>query len=451
MPEQFSFPMLSVRDIRETLPELDIHVTEDDLNNPTPLRVKQIYEQFIELLLHVAPREMAQPGLHNAELLEYEELHQESVPMMAYIRAIHKLLSTVGVKELTLGDLIRPEKKRLLRNLSAIINFVKFHEDRQPVYAQLTQRTQSLAEEKHALEEDNERLVTQVGEGNRRRAAEAAEQQALKASNDEQTGVVQNLFNAQTDIRKECEETKKKLQAVKDEIMETDYRRLEAEKQLEELTAQIAPDPRKLKAHLAELQNADVAEKAQVRALEVQNVQYVKQREVIERLDEALDEALASQAECEAEHSKLKEVQRKLRERSEQAARDEGERAEQGRQMNRLTQRCEHVRERIKRIAEQHEKQLGLANSAHTDLLTEWNAVEQERSHESRRTVENEEKKRDLKDQLLRNRFEHESEVASVQQHQQELAIQVRAYHEDLMNAMKAVSSSQHNLVAAAS
>ena len=38
--------------------------------------------------------------------------------------------------------------------------------------------------------------------------------------------------------------------------------------------------------------------------------------------------------------------------------------------------------------------------------------------------------------------MEHEAEVASVQQQQQLLAAQVRAYHQDLLNAMKQVTGS---------
>ena len=38
-------------------------------------------------------------------------------------------------------DLIKPDPKRLVRNLSAIINFAKYREERVGVYTELTRRT----------------------------------------------------------------------------------------------------------------------------------------------------------------------------------------------------------------------------------------------------------------------------------------------------------------------
>ena len=87
MAERYSFPILKVDEIRDTMNELQINLTNDDLTQPAGWKVKQIYEKLIELLLNQKKEEMAQPAFNHIDLLEFPELHEESVPMVAFIKA----------------------------------------------------------------------------------------------------------------------------------------------------------------------------------------------------------------------------------------------------------------------------------------------------------------------------------------------------------------------------
>ena len=113
-----------------------------------------------------------------------------------------------------------------------------------------------------------------------------------------------------------------------------------------------------------------------------------------------------------------------------------------------LSQRNQMAREKNERMLEQHGAKLSVAEQAHADTRRAWTALEAERSHHCRQLEDNDSIVRELRDKLLRGKMEHEAEVASVQQQQQQLAAQVRAYHQDLRTAMKAVSTSNAVLVA---
>ena len=401
------------------------------------------------------------------------------------VRRSHKLLSTAGINDFSLNDIIKPEGVRLRRNLSAIINFAKFHEDRQPVYAAMTEKTDVLRTAKLDLEAENERLVTEVRDANQQRAQEKPTVDALLAENQQHTTVVSDLFNQQTEIKAESQKIKGTLATVTDKIKETEYDLQEASAQRDDLKAQIVPDPRKLRIELRELQAAEVTERGAVRELEVKLAQYAKQREVLERVEREVDEALALQVECEGELTKVKEAQRSLKAGAERAARDEGKKAEQEHEMRTFNQRSAHLKERLERIAEQHAVKQQVADDAHADALHRWQAVQNLKSSNTRQLEENESTARELRDKLLRGRIEHETETASVQQQQHLLAMQVpahapawtrawahtactaradalavlsvrrgsrsqvRAYHQDLLSAMKAASASQQQLVAA--
>ena len=250
----YSFPILKNQDILLCLSELSIEATEDDLVNPTSGKVQLMYSQFIEILLNQRREDMLQPSFSGIDALEYPELHEESVPTMGFLKSCHKLLSTSGISDFALHDITKPEYKRLRRNISAIINFAKFREERLQTFEGFTQQTEELAARKAALEEENERLVTEVNEANHRQQVEAPEAAALVAENGEREVVVRALWNRQTAVQKECQTLKAQLHEVQDAIKEANAKLLDAREEAQALKSQIVPDPKKLKHDLAALQ-----------------------------------------------------------------------------------------------------------------------------------------------------------------------------------------------------
>jgi kinetochore protein Nuf2 len=68
-------------------------------------------------------------------------------------------------------DLLAPEPQRLVKQLSAIINFIKFREDRVSFLQQLNGETEELVETQHRLEAENEQLEAQLAQLKAARAA----------------------------------------------------------------------------------------------------------------------------------------------------------------------------------------------------------------------------------------------------------------------------------------
>ena len=79
--------MLKKGELREVLGELNLEVTDDDLTNPAEKRVKTIYEHMIELFLHQRREDMLAPSLASIDMLEYPEMHEESLEKMAFVKA----------------------------------------------------------------------------------------------------------------------------------------------------------------------------------------------------------------------------------------------------------------------------------------------------------------------------------------------------------------------------
>ena len=84
---QYSYPLLHSEEILTVLRELTIDATSDDLINPTPQKVHVVFSQLVELLLNQKQEDTAQPQFKGIDMLEYPELHEESVPAMGFITA----------------------------------------------------------------------------------------------------------------------------------------------------------------------------------------------------------------------------------------------------------------------------------------------------------------------------------------------------------------------------
>lgn len=221
---QYSFPILQNKEIVVVLNELSIETVEDDLVNPTSGKVQLIYQQLIELLLNQRREDWLQPQFAGMAELEFPELHDESVSTAAFLRACQRLLTTCGISDFSLQDLIKPEYKRVRRNISAVINFAKFREERLNKYVEFRQETDGLAAKKLALEQENERLLAEVKRMSSERQQEAPEEQALVAENAEREVVVRELWNRQTAIQQECKGLKTQLQDVQDTVHETKFK-----------------------------------------------------------------------------------------------------------------------------------------------------------------------------------------------------------------------------------
>jgi kinetochore protein Nuf2 len=87
----YSFPILDDNDILLCLRELQMNVQETDLVNPTPQAVHSIYCHFLDILMNVTRDDLVQPQFTST--LEYPELHEDSIPMVTFLRSWYAALA----------------------------------------------------------------------------------------------------------------------------------------------------------------------------------------------------------------------------------------------------------------------------------------------------------------------------------------------------------------------
>jgi kinetochore protein Nuf2 len=140
--EKFNFPLLPIKEILICLKELGIPATEDDLTNPDKNKEESriILERLIESCIGMSRDDIALPPLQGLQMLEFPQLHDESIPHINNFRMCQKLMETCGIQDgnFSLNDCMAPSAKRFRKQLSGIINFAKFREERKQLLAELT-------------------------------------------------------------------------------------------------------------------------------------------------------------------------------------------------------------------------------------------------------------------------------------------------------------------------
>lgn len=101
-PEQtFSFPLLKSGEILQCLTELQVPMTESELMEPEKNKpaLRKATIHLIELCTGVTREDMSQPAFAGLSSLNYPELHEDSIPELAFLRAAGKMMRICGIPD----------------------------------------------------------------------------------------------------------------------------------------------------------------------------------------------------------------------------------------------------------------------------------------------------------------------------------------------------------------
>lgn len=160
----YSFPELKSVEILQCMEDLRIPLSDQELSKPTPMVVQRILEGFADIFMGI-PRDSfasVQPSFGVMEMLEYPDLHMDSIALISFYRTILRLMIEVGIDDFSLRDIIRPDGPRLKLMLSAVINFAKFREEQLAVFEDLSRRSEEIVQERTRLLGRHQELVKKI-------------------------------------------------------------------------------------------------------------------------------------------------------------------------------------------------------------------------------------------------------------------------------------------------
>lgn len=220
--QAFSFPQLKMGEIKDLVNALGVPVTDDELANPDKYKEqhRRMLEQLAEICTGVTREEMDQPAFSalQAGVLDYPQLHDESIPQLNSFRAVSNMMEVCGITDFSMKDFMAPSSKRLRKQLSGIINYAKFREERYNLLTDLTNTRDTLIERMNKLREKNESLNNKLS----LLREQTAEESKIIAQVEDECREIETKFSElctqQTDIREENAELKTLNNQLKDSI-----------------------------------------------------------------------------------------------------------------------------------------------------------------------------------------------------------------------------------------
>ncbi|ETV67518.1 hypothetical protein H257_16364 [Aphanomyces astaci] len=264
----YSFPVLKMTGIIQFIRDSKLSISEEDIKNCDPAAVRRFFEAFFEVILDISKDDLTQPALSGLSALQHPNLHESSVPELAFFRTSKKLLEACGVDDFTWRDIQKPTLKRLRYLLSAIINFSKFKEERKVHFDQYLKTTDNLLRTKQQVEDENVALRRQLEELQSKQAAEAP---ALQVVIDECAAMevdIGVLNTRQSVLQPEVKALKAQVAQLNDDIQSLNFTIVDAKKTIRSMEAKVVNSPARQKSEIVSIAQQMDEAKEEVNALD---------------------------------------------------------------------------------------------------------------------------------------------------------------------------------------
>lgn len=333
---------------------------------------------------------MQQPVFAAIDALEFPELHDESIPAIAFLNALNRLMLASGIKDFSLRDLYKPEAARLRRNLSAVINFAKFREEKLAAYTQLQESFDALQANKDTAEKENKALQAKLKALKEAREAEIPEVERVEAETMEIFSENQALNKQQAALASEVRTLKAQANSLTDEASQLRYKLSQARSTGEDLRAQIVQSPQKIEAMVEEMSSAVERERVAFADAERRIRELASRLEIASRLEKDIAKVVALMEETEVEISKKKEVSKQVKALRSEVATSEHEASQLAAQHQHLKRQQAALIERIERVRAQCEVKRQAAEGKVEEQLRNKEAIEAENAAALAKLAENE-------------------------------------------------------------
>ncbi|TVU44871.1 hypothetical protein EJB05_04332 [Eragrostis curvula] len=239
--ENFSFPVMKAAEIVEALHGYGIapnaNLRAEDIAKPAPDLLPAVLSLY---LVNIAGDELDQQlGFEALAALDNPELLYEGIQVRRLFQRARQFLESIQFQGFTLRDLFRPDPRRVIQVLSAVINYLHFRQEKigllQPIVDEFPDSDESRLEFKakiaehqkaiadHELKEQMDEPVVQQLEaevnGLKQKLQEFNKQQLAlrakaKAIDEDKEGIISKMSQADFELMKQKQENTKLLSKV---------------------------------------------------------------------------------------------------------------------------------------------------------------------------------------------------------------------------------------------
>jgi len=441
----YSFPILSMSELLVCLGELQVPLSEEQLKKPSAEHIRRVFEQLLEFLMGVSHEELSQPVFAAMELLQFPELHEDSISLIAFHRAMQKLMNACGIHDFSMRDYLHPEFQRLRRIFSGIVNFAKFREERMARFEELLAQSETLASNRAQLEEEHATLRAELDKLHAARKAEQPEVDALEEQIAKHAAQMNGMNSTQATLQDELRQLKTANTEISAKLAEATHSVLNEKEEVCKLQAQVVQSPDRVKRDIAEMQENLEREKENVASMNTRTRTLSQRAGGLEQCHAEMTRLAKIMAECEREMTRAKELQDEVHEQH-------AHQREQHSEMQKLSQAQTHsgrqvrsVEERLQRVKKQTQTRRLDSQSVLEQLQQELQDVEREREAVAQRMVANDAMVAHTSRKIADMKMAHDADMEALRNKYAELESHVVEYHKQLFSALHAVDGVDTN------
>ncbi|KDO35503.1 hypothetical protein SPRG_00350 [Saprolegnia parasitica CBS 223.65] len=432
----YSFPVLKMSDLFLHLKGMNITFVEDDIRNCEPSAVRRVIEDFILVIMGIGKDELCQPALSGLSALEYPQLHEDSIPEIAYYRTACRLTLAAGVNDFGWADVQKPTLKRVRRILSALINFTRFKEERTTFLAQYEKKTDDELRLRQEAEDENAALRRQLDELRARQANEAPALQQVMEECVVLEGEINVLNKRQAVLRHENAGMKNQSNQLRDDYASVQFAVLEANKTTERLQSKIVSSPARFKSEISDIAVQVDASKEELDLLDRRTTELQMTHDVFARADketnkaiELMQETEVDTARCKAEKDNVKAQHQLIEESYNKAKHAVAHHA-------RLQKLLQQRKEQLEQYKLQGSKKMQAAEHALESALNDLGQRQEKTRGIEVAISTKQQSAQELQRKMQQEQKEYEHRLREMEETFIQMEMQVKAYNRSLLQVM---------------
>ncbi|EPZ35539.1 Kinetochore protein Nuf2 domain-containing protein [Rozella allomycis CSF55] len=370
---------------------------------------------FLEYFVGVTKEQFSQPNFEVLQMLDYPEMHTESLSFISFFKVLNEFMYEAGIKDFSLKDILQPEPKRFKMILSYIINFAKFREEHAVIYEEITERANQLSKERDELSAVTRDLKAKVdGIKLQREQEEPAVLNAEKKNQALVEKMVQ-LRNEQGVLSEKYTKAKAEKVRLSDKLHENQENLMSLKQEINRLRGRIVSSPEKLMQAIQDFHDKIAEEKNSLNLNEKKSRELQIKLEGLNSLQVQLDSCLNVFGNCENILNRENESKTKLNDLKDAIYKQQQILREFDVKKQQMERMLNNAEEKLNRLRIQQESKKENIQSKLKSLQEEYNQIKLENQKVKNKInhYNNEIESHNNKIQLLKKN--HEQEILVVQ------------------------------------
>ncbi|EJC97997.1 uncharacterized protein FOMMEDRAFT_143487 [Fomitiporia mediterranea MF3/22] len=309
----FWFPSMKVSEISRALDEWGLRISEDQLQRPTTDVVQAIYLLFVQQVTGITPEMLEEPTSRAlASVEEFPELYANSLNLNLVLHHVQRLAHMARVQDFSMRDLVFPEPERTRNILSAIINFIKFAEERAPFLKKLRDRSVSALSEKERTAQRVAELKQKIDEIQKQREKDEPRFKALKQENEQLEKVIEAVVLAKHEVAREVD-MRKKEKSVLNRQREGIIREVElVTSAINSARGRIVQSPDRIRKHISEMAILAQNERALIAGTESKTRELKIKLDALSVFEQDMKKLVDDLRSIQADHNQAMTIQHRL-------------------------------------------------------------------------------------------------------------------------------------------